>query len=135
MSKVPLLRTEFDAADLPLLRSLVEEAGLRVGLAAAVRGAFVQAAVEIATDAVEHGGGAGLVELRSEEGELRCEVTGDGPGPAAGRPAGLGPRLAEALLAGPGVGAGRVRVRGTGRGGPSTLSVPLPAPATAPPAR
>ncbi|MGW1671719.1 ATP-binding protein [Streptomyces sp. NPDC002324] len=135
MSGIAPLRTEFDAAGLPLLRSLVEEAGLRVGLDAAVRGAFVQAAVECATDAVEHGSGAGLVELRAEEGELRCEVTGYGPGPAAGRPAGPGARLAGALLAGAVPGAGVLRVRGTGRGTLVTLSVPLPGSATAPPAR
>ncbi|MFE7763553.1 ATP-binding protein [Streptomyces sp. NPDC057438] len=149
MRGAPLLRTEFDAAGLPLLRSLVEEAGVRAGLCAAVRGALVQAVTELAADAVEHGGGsrvhgdgsgvrgdgAGFVELHAGAGELRCEVTGYGPGPAAGRPAGRGPRLAEALITAPGAGAGRVRVRGTERGTLTTLSVPLPAPATAPPAR
>ncbi|MFD9119049.1 ATP-binding protein [Streptomyces bottropensis] len=135
MSGVPLLRTEFGAADLPLLRSLVEEACVRAGLAAAVRGVLVQAVAEIATNAVEHGSGAGLVELRAHEGELCCEVTGYGPGPAAGRPTGLGPRLAGALIAGALPGAGALRVRGTEQGTLVTLSAPLPGSATAPPAR
>ncbi|MDX3517373.1 ATP-binding protein [Streptomyces scabiei] len=132
MRGVPLLRTEFDAAGLPLLRSLVEEAGVRAGLGTAVRGALVQAVAEIATDTVEHGSGAGTVDIRSLDGELCCEVTEHGPGPTAPRCAGCGPRLAEALITAPGAGAGRVRVHGTARGTSTTLSVPLPASATAP---
>lgn len=134
MNEAPLLRTEFDAAGLPLLRSLVEEAGVRAGLGVAVRGSLVQAVAEIAADAVEHGSGAGAVELRPQEGELCCEVTEYGPGPTAGRSTGHGPRLAEALITAPGAGGGRVRMHGTARGTSTTLSVPLPASATAPPA-
>ncbi|MDX2534192.1 ATP-binding protein [Streptomyces scabiei] len=134
MREVLLLRTEFDAGGLPLLRSLVEEVGLRTGLAGAVRGALVQAVAEIAADAVEHGSGAGTVGIRSLDGALCCEVTEHGPGATAERSAGLGPRLAEALVTAPGAGGGRVRVHGTARGTSTTLSVPLPASATAPPA-
>lgn len=146
MSAVPVLRMEFGGAELPLVRSLVEEAALRSRLGAAVKGAFVQAALEISTNAVVHGGGAGIIELRVAEGELRCEVTDSGPGPTPGRTAGHGLRLAESLIAGPGAGAGRIRLRGTHRGTTATLSVPLPtapgtpalgtiAPATTPLAR
>ncbi|MFF5359753.1 ATP-binding protein [Streptomyces scabiei] len=134
MRGVALLRTEFDAAGLPLLRSLVEEAGLRAGLATAVRSALVQAVAEIAADAAEHGSGAGTVDIRSLDGELCCEVTEHGPGPTTGRSVGRGPRLAEALITAPGAGGGRFRVHGTARGTSTTLSVPLPASATAPPA-
>ncbi|MDX3666540.1 ATP-binding protein [Streptomyces europaeiscabiei] len=134
MSEGPVLRMEFDGAELPLVRSLVEEAALRARLATAVKGALVQAVSEIATNAVVHGGGAGAVELRVVAGELRCEVTDSGPGPAARRPEGHGLRLAESLFADVGT-TGRIAVHSTPRGTTATLFVPLPARVTAPPAR
>ncbi|WP_328839412.1 ATP-binding protein [Streptomyces europaeiscabiei] len=99
MSEGLVLRMEFHGAELPLVRSLVEEAALRARLATAAKGALVQAVSEIATNAVVHGGGAGAVELRLVAGELRCEVTDSGPGPATRRPEGHGLRLAESLIA------------------------------------
>ncbi|MER6155600.1 ATP-binding protein [Streptomyces sp. NPDC001868] len=133
---MPVLRMEFGGSELPLVRSLVEEAALRSRLGAAVKGAFVQAALEISTNAVVHGGGAGVIELRVAEGELCCEVTDSGPGPTPGRSAGHGLRLAESLIAGPGAGAGagagRIRLRGTHRGTTATLSVPLSVPLPVP---
>lgn len=160
MSEGMRFRMEFGGAELPLVRSLVEEAALRARLTHSVKGAFVQAALEISTNAVIHGGGSGSVELLVVEGELRCEVTDDGPGPPAsgepGLPAawteGHGLRLAESLIGATGridatgrVGAtGRIGIRDahrdTRRGTTVALSVPLPAlvgaaPATIPPAR
>ncbi|KFF95596.1 hypothetical protein IQ62_40970 [Streptomyces scabiei] len=134
MSEGLVLRMEFHGTELPLVRSLVEEAALRARLATAAKGALVQAVSEIATNAVVHGGGAGAVELRLVAGELRCEVTDSGPGPATRRPEGRGLRLAESLIAGVGT-ISRIAVHSTPRGTTATLSVPLPAPVTAPPAR
>ncbi|WP_256960628.1 ATP-binding protein [Streptomyces europaeiscabiei] len=85
MSEGLVLLMEFDGAELPLVRSLVEEAALRARLATAVTGAFVQAVSEIATNAAVHGGGASAVELRVVAGELRCEVTDSGRSPATAR--------------------------------------------------
>ena len=133
MSEGLVLRMEFHGAELPLVRSLVEEAALRARLATAAKGALVQAVSEIATNAVVHGGGAGAVELRLVAGELRCEVTDSGPGPATRRPEGHGLRLAESLIAD--VGTTGLSPSTAPRGTTATLSVPLPAPVTAPPAR
>ncbi|WP_328222958.1 ATP-binding protein [Streptomyces sp. NBC_00310] len=85
MSEGLVLRMEFDGPELPLVRALVEEAALRARLATAVKGAVVQAALEICTNALPRGDGSGAIELRLMEGELRCEVTAVGP-TAAGRP-------------------------------------------------
>jgi serine/threonine-protein kinase RsbW len=96
-----LLRQEFGRTDLPLLRALVTESAIRAGLTTGrANGAFVQAALEIATNAVVHGGGHGSLEIRLAEGELRCQVTDRGPGlpeRSANTAAGHGLRLAEAL--------------------------------------
>jgi anti-sigma regulatory factor (Ser/Thr protein kinase) len=140
-----VLRMEFDGPELPLVRALVEEAALRVRLATAVKGPFTQAALEICTNALTHGGESGAVELRLVEGELRCEVTAGGrtavgrpghvagrPDPAPGRPEGHGPRLAASLIAGLGT-PGRIGIHRTPRGTTVTLSVPLPAPGSTPP--
>lgn len=80
MSESLVLRMEFRGAELPSVRSLVEEATLRTGLATTVKNAFAQAALEVATNAVTHGGGSGIVELRLLEGELRCEIKDSGAG-------------------------------------------------------
>ncbi|MDX3645959.1 ATP-binding protein [Streptomyces sp. MB09-02B] len=126
------LRMEFGGPDLPLVRALVEEAALRARLPASARGAFGQAAVEFATDAAGRGADPGVVELRVVElrvgeGELRCEVTYGVCVPSVFAPEGhgLGPRLAEALIAGIGAPA-RIDVRDTPRGTTVTLSAPLP---------
>lgn len=100
MSEDLLLRREFDRTDLPLLRALVTESTIRAGLTGSAKGAFVQAALEIATNAVVHGGGHGTLELRLTGGELWCKVTDRGPGlpePSASTAKGHGLRLAEAL--------------------------------------
>ncbi|MEV0171316.1 ATP-binding protein [Streptomyces sp. NPDC050803] len=111
MSGELLLHREFGRADLPLVRSLIAGGAIRAGLAGTANGAFVQAAMEVATNAVVHGGGGGTVELRLVEGELRCAVTDTGPGLPERTSAaeGHGLRLAKALTgrlelhSGPGV--------------------------------
>lgn len=100
MSDDLLLRQEFGRTDLPLLRALVTESAIRAGLTGRANGAFVQAALEIATNAVVHGGGHGSLEILLAEGELRCRVTDRGPGPperSTSTAEGHGLRLAEAL--------------------------------------
>lgn len=100
VSEVRLMRMEFGGADLPLVRNLVAESAIRAGLAGSAGGAFVQAAWEIAVNAVVHGGGRGTIELRLVDGELCCEVADEGPGlPERATPEadGHGLRLAEAL--------------------------------------
>ena len=95
-----LLRMEFAGADLPLVRNLVTESATRAGLVGSANGTFVQAALEIAANAVEHGGGRGTIELRLVDAELRCEVTDEGPGlpeRTSAESDGHGLRLAEAL--------------------------------------
>lgn len=139
MSEGLRLRMEFRGPELPLVRALVEEASPRARLSASARGAFGQAASEIATDAAARGADPGVVELRLGEGELRCEVTYGAGVPPRGRPDGHGPRLAESLIAGIGAPA-RIDVRDTPCGTSVTLSAPLPGPVrtppvTAPPAR
>jgi serine/threonine-protein kinase RsbW len=95
-----LLRREFGRGDLPLVRNLVAEGAITAGLAGSANAAFVQAALEIATNAVLHGGGNGSIELRLVDDELRCEVMDGGPGlpeRSAMAAEGQGLRLAEAL--------------------------------------
>ena len=143
MSEGLRLRMEFRGPELPLVRALVEEASLRARLTGPAGGAFGQAVLEIATDAAARGADPGVVELRVRQGELLCEVTYGGGVRSTGRPEGLGPRLAESLIAGIGAPA-RIDVRDTPGGTSVTLSAPVPAPlsapvrtpaATAPPAR
>ncbi|WP_326583033.1 ATP-binding protein [Streptomyces sp. NBC_00481] len=145
MSEGLVLRMEFDVPELPLVRALVEEAALRARLATAVKGAVVQASLEICTNTLPRGDGSGVIELRLMEGELRCEVTAVGPtaagrptpaagrpDPRAGRPEGHGIRLAESLIAGLGT-PGRIGLHSVPRGTTVTLSVPLPASGCPPP--
>ncbi|WP_328507294.1 ATP-binding protein [Streptomyces sp. NBC_00391] len=152
MSEGLVLRMEFDGPELPLVRALVEEAALRARLATAVKGAVVQASLEICTSTLPRGDGSGVIELRLMEGELRCEVTAVGP-TAAGRPTsaagwsdpragssepragsseGHGIRLAESLIAGLGT-PSRIGLHSVPRGTTVTLSVPLPASGCPPP--
>ncbi|MEE1766534.1 ATP-binding protein [Streptomyces sp. SP18BB07] len=133
MSEGLRLRMEFRDTELPLVRALVEEASLRARLTGSAGGAFGQAVLEIATDAAARGADPGTVELRVRQGELLGKVTYGGGGPSTARPEGLGPRLAESLIAGIGAPA-RIDVRDTPGGTSVTLSAPLPAPARTPPA-
>ncbi|MFF7387518.1 hypothetical protein ACFZAE_03515 [Streptomyces scabiei] len=131
MSEGLRLRMEFRGPELPLVRALLEEASLRARLPASARGAFLQAAVEIATDAATRGADPQVIELRVEEGELLCEVGYGGAVPPPDRAEGHGAELAESLIAGIGAPA-RIDVRDTPHGTTVTLSAPLPAPLSAP---
>ncbi|MBH5333845.1 ATP-binding protein [Streptomyces pactum] len=75
-----LLKRRFDARQLPELRVLVEKCAARAGLRESRRGDFVLAVDEIATNAVEHAGGAGVLLLRRVGDELECRITDSGPG-------------------------------------------------------
>ncbi|QUQ66659.1 ATP-binding protein [Kutzneria sp. CA-103260] len=75
-----LLRLGFTAADLPMVRVRVAESLLRAGVSEPVRRTFVQAALEVACNAVVHGGGSGHLELCLVNEELRCEITDRGVG-------------------------------------------------------
>ncbi|MEU6380351.1 ATP-binding protein [Streptomyces sp. NPDC046909] len=128
MSDGLLLRREFDRTDLPLLRALLTETAMRAGLSGSANGAFVQAAWELATHAVVHGGGRGSLELTLQDDELRCEVTdtGEGVPQRSGTTEGHGLRLAEALTGG-------LELRGGPgqRGTVAALAVRLPQPSSA----
>lgn len=120
-----LLRAELDAAELPLLRGLVEECALRAGLTALANGAFVQAVSESAAHAVVYGGDTGTIELRLVGDELRCEIVDGGPGLLTNRPDAHGLRLAQLLVRSL---SGRLELHTTPRGTTTTLRVRLPAP-------
>jgi anti-sigma regulatory factor (Ser/Thr protein kinase) len=100
-----LLTIEFTGSDLPLVRVTLAAALDRAGMPEPRRSAFVQAALEAVSNAVVHGGGEGRLTALAANGEVRCEVTDRGPGPAAvalpsGTSAGGGGRgllLAQAL--------------------------------------
>ncbi|MFC0430863.1 ATP-binding protein [Kutzneria buriramensis] len=103
MSEGHLLHLDFGRADLPLMRLLVAECLLRVGVNERVRRTFLQAALEIACNAVIQSGGSANLVVRLADGTLRCEVTDQSTGPhrllSQGPPTGgnHGLRLAEAL--------------------------------------
>ena len=129
MSEDCLLRLGFTGPDLPLVRARVAESLFRAGVSELVRSTFVQAALEIACNAVVHGGGSGHLVLRVADGELRCEVTDQGLGlpddestPAASAQGNPGLRLAEALT-------GRLKLcrDPEGRGTTATVAVRLEA--------
>ncbi|MES4909166.1 MULTISPECIES: ATP-binding protein [unclassified Streptomyces] len=75
-----LLQRRFTARELPLLRVQVEECAAWAGLAETRRGDFVLAVDAVATNAVEHAGGAGALLLRRVGDELECRISDSGPG-------------------------------------------------------
>jgi serine/threonine-protein kinase RsbW len=119
-----LLTLGFTRPDLPLVRVRLTATLQRAGLTEPALGTFVHAVLEVVTNAVLHGGGEGQVMVMAVNGEVRCEVTDRGPGPATvalrtGQE-GRGLMLAEAL-------AGRLEVRpGPGdRGTTVVLAAPI----------
>lgn len=133
-----LLQRRFTARLLPQLRLLVEECAAREGLHEPRRGEFVLAVDEIAQNAVEHGGGFGLLELRLLPGELECRISDTGPGFSEtvipellpgldGATKGRGLWLARLVADRFAVCAGADATSGTGRAGAVvTLAVRLP---------
>jgi serine/threonine-protein kinase RsbW len=101
MSEQRLLDLGFTRPDLPLVRIRLLMTLLRAGLEEPKLGAFVHAVLEVASNAVVHGGGEGRLTALAVDGEVRCEVTDRGPGPAAitlpANGGGRGLMLAETL--------------------------------------
>jgi anti-sigma regulatory factor (Ser/Thr protein kinase) len=75
-----LLRMRFTAADLPILRLRVADAGAAAGLDQARCDELVLAVYELACNAILHGGGGGGLLLSREGDSVRCRVADDGPG-------------------------------------------------------
>lgn len=75
-----LLRRHFTGETLPQVRAQVEDTAAAAGLGGVRLGEFTLAVSEIATNAVEHAGGQGRLELRRLPHELECRITDNGPG-------------------------------------------------------
>jgi anti-sigma regulatory factor (Ser/Thr protein kinase) len=65
---------DFDMATLPLLRPFAARHAERLGLAASRVDDLILAVMELATNSVEHGAGAGTVNLWATDGHLVCQV-------------------------------------------------------------
>ena len=102
-----MLDQVFDAGSLYALRAAVAAHGLQAGLADGQVGDLVLAVHELAANAVRHGAGHGRLRIWNTGGVLWCEVTDDGPAPAAG--GGAGSRDAAAWRIEPGHGLWLIR--------------------------
>ncbi|MDT5038792.1 MAG: hypothetical protein QOE03_3977 [Micromonosporaceae bacterium] len=71
---------EVDADSLPSLRGEITAFAVAHGLTDVALMKFVIAVYEIATNAVRHGGGHGLIRVWPVPDSLWCEVTDHGPG-------------------------------------------------------
>ncbi|NJQ03283.1 ATP-binding protein [Streptomyces zingiberis] len=76
----PLLELAFTVEDLSEVRSRVGDCARKAGLSEPRLGDFVLAVHEVACNAVEHGGGAGVLVVERAPGVLRCRVSDRGPG-------------------------------------------------------
>jgi anti-sigma regulatory factor (Ser/Thr protein kinase) len=76
----PVLECAFGADELTEVRHAVSAAAGKAGLAGRQLEDFVLAVNEVTTNAVVHGGGAGLLRMWRCSGGVRCEVTDDGGG-------------------------------------------------------
>ncbi|MFF3494533.1 ATP-binding protein [Streptomyces sp. NPDC002795] len=77
---VLLLKYPFAQDDLPRLRTLVDQYAGREGLPEPRRGEFIVAIDAVATNAIEHAGGAGTLVLQRANGHLECHIHDSGPG-------------------------------------------------------
>jgi anti-sigma regulatory factor (Ser/Thr protein kinase) len=80
-----LLDRTFHRGTLAELRHEVEAHTERNGLTDLARYRFIVAVNELTTNAVQHGGGTGRLELWRSGNELHCRVTDHGPGLPAAR--------------------------------------------------
>jgi serine/threonine-protein kinase RsbW len=80
VSGAGLLQMRFTVADLPRLRSRVEDAAGLAGLDEDRCDELVLAAYELASNAIRHGGGGGTLRLSRADGFLYCQVSDNGPG-------------------------------------------------------
>jgi anti-sigma regulatory factor (Ser/Thr protein kinase) len=76
----PALTVHFDLAGLYKLRSSVAAHAGELGLRGDRLSNLLVVATELATNAVRHGGGAGVLRLWSTDGTLYCQVVDEGPG-------------------------------------------------------
>ncbi|WP_326999877.1 ATP-binding protein [Dactylosporangium sp. NBC_01737] len=75
-----LYRSSFDAASLGVVRRRVLRQLHLAGLSGRRADGFLIAVAEILANAVEHGGGSGMIELRHEGDLLDCDICDEGPG-------------------------------------------------------
>lgn len=80
MAAESILTVAFDRDNLSEVRSLVAVSADHAGLAAPRIGDLLVVATELATNAVRHAGGCGVLRLWSSDGALHCRVTDEGPG-------------------------------------------------------
>jgi len=76
----PILIVQFDRGNLSELRSLVAASADHVGLDARRIEDLLVVASELASNAVRHAGGSGVLRLWLGGGALHCSVTDQGPG-------------------------------------------------------
>lgn len=102
----PALWLRFRRLDqLATLRAFVTSHAIQAGAAAHSIRQFVQAADEVATNAIEHGGGAGVLQIWIDTHTMVCEISDSGTGlrnplagylpPSPGRAGGCGLWLAR----------------------------------------
>ena len=75
-----LLDKQFTVADLARLRSLIADSATLAGLSGQRGAEFVLVANELIANAIEHGGGHGLLRVFRAGGALHCQVRDHGPG-------------------------------------------------------
>ncbi|MGH3781143.1 MAG: anti-sigma factor RsbA family regulatory protein [Pseudonocardiaceae bacterium] len=77
----PVLWLRFRQLDqLAVLRAFVTSHATEAGAAAQSVGQFVQAVDEVATNAIEHGGGSGVLQIWTGPNTIVCEVSDTGAG-------------------------------------------------------
>jgi len=76
----PILTVRFNGDNLAELRSLVAVSAHQAGLDNRRIEDLLVVATELATNAVRHAGGSGMLRLWSSHGTLHCRVTDKGPG-------------------------------------------------------
>ncbi|GGL95285.1 hypothetical protein GCM10010129_43930 [Streptomyces fumigatiscleroticus] len=91
------LRIPFTAPLLPQVRFQVGEWATGRGLPRDRGEEFVLAVNEVASNAVQHGGGHGLLQVYEQHGALHCQISDEGPGFAreVGASVMCGPETAE----------------------------------------